>query len=138
MIKFHWLVENQIVLMMVEGDITLESLSSGLEELRTYLDSSEAIFVHVLLDDQQVGAVPPSLLQLRQVAVEMLSDTKIGWVLSVRKNKPIVDFFASILTQIMKIRYRRMETMHEALAFLQDQDATLPDLSTMQLPEQYA
>jgi hypothetical protein len=137
MIQLDWVVSDQIVMMRIEGEPTQDEVIAALHELRGYL-MSESLFVHVLLDDHLADGQPPNMLKLREVIRQTFEGTKIGWFLIVHEEKrSLVDFFAAVLAQIMKVRYQRFDSIDTALAFLIKQDSTLPDLGSIQIPEKY-
>lgn len=137
MIALRWLVPQQIVWMTVTGEPTADEVIAALADLREYL-VQDTLFVHVLLDDQGTSGPPPNMLKLQTAVRQTFAGTKIGWFVMLHDKHPLVDFFAAVLSQLLNIRYRSIPTMEEALAFLQQQDATLPDLGSIQLPERYA
>ena len=54
---------------------------------------------------------------------------RLGWVIGYPQPNPVISFLTYLMAQIFRSRNRTMNTLEETLAFLQQVDATLPDLT---------
>jgi hypothetical protein len=122
--KLSWYLPGRIIL--CEGDGTIES-----DEVFTFTQrASEMVIsgkplVHVIFDFRQVqklASVPQALKTLQQNPPH----PDMGWVIFVGKLNPMLTTFADFVGMMLRLRYRRLDTIDEAVSFLRERDATLP------------
>lgn len=125
-----WNLENRIINTFMDGKITLDEIRAANEEVIPMIRQGHPP-VHDIVDVTSVSEVPYSLKLLAQSA-PFLREPKLGWLVLVT-NKPMFSFLASTLSQISHKPLRVVKSLDEALATLQRQDMTLPDLTALKL-----
>jgi len=112
------------------GVPTLEELREHNARLVELLDAGTAP-VHVLLrsDIEQ----PPTLrLDVARSVFGGLAHPVLGYVLLINRQKPLVEFVATILGRFFGVKYKFFPTLDEAIAFLKAED---PSIDWSQLDE---
>lgn len=124
--QVKWLVEKRIIYMSTSGTVTMEDIRSC---NRIIMDMIEIgiPFVHVISNSTNMEKNTVGLGDLVTLIKTVPSSPKIGWSLYVSKNK-LDRFFASVTNQISKTRNREFDTLDKALAFLAENDDSLPDI----------
>ena len=94
------------------------------------LDNTQAPLMHGIYDLSETESLPSAkdLIKLKSG-----SHPRVGWLIFIGINNKIMKFFVSVAAQSFNIRLRFMDTIEEALTFLQDVDSTLPDLKGIDL-----
>jgi hypothetical protein len=129
-ITTQWLVEGHVVHVRSVGHINMDEFKESVAQVEAYIDSSDRLFVHVLMDDQDLESMPQSALQLSK-AVTWLKHEHLGWAITYGSQDRLIQFISNLGAQISRIRYRRLPTEAEALEFLQERDADLPLLAPL-------
>jgi hypothetical protein len=125
-----WLVEGHLVLAKGWHALRSDELADFDARVISMLESANRPLVHGIHDYSEALAMPPikDLVQLKSGR-----HPKIGWVIVVGLHDRMMKFFVSIALQIFGVRVRFMDSVQEALSFLQDIDSTLPDLTRIDL-----
>ncbi len=126
-IQLRWLVEGRIVLKVMPPRTTVAIYMAAEEPLiREYLDKGTHDVVHMLIDARQAVEVPPVLSIARMPSTQ---HRKLGWVLSVGHPRRANRVKAEVAALAANNDLRHFATIPEAIAFLQNADPTLPDLT---------
>lgn len=125
-----WLVENKLLLVNTWGKVNVNELSEMDSRISEMLETSQAPLVHGIHDHSRAESIP-SAKDLMQVRAG--KHQRVGWLIIVGLDNKLMKFFVSATGQVLNIRLRFMNTVEEALAFLQDIDSTLPDLKALDL-----
>lgn len=128
-IYVRWLVQNQIILVHMVGEL-------GTEQLLPYIDKSFAMrdqaneengvhgpLVHTITDGRGITKQNIDLKTTQQI-MKSLKTQRIGWSIYVSTDRVQV-FFASLAHQFGGIRFKSFGTVEEALDFLRGADARL-------------
>ena len=125
--RVSWLVEGRVALW--EGSLSIhEVIESNQVFINQFLRAvPRDVIVHVIV------TVPPgnlkfNLTQLRS-ATSCLREPNIGWLVVVT-DEAMKRFFATVISQVARVRFRSFATFEEACQFLNNADKTLPDLRT--------
>lgn len=118
-----WLVQDRVLYGRVWGEQTLEEIRESSAQVLQYLDRGTPL-IHMILDDSALEKVPVNLAQLKS-ATQFLRHEALGWGITVGKSGATTKFLTAMLASLFGIRYRRCETLEEALAFLRERDATV-------------
>ncbi len=121
-----WLVENKLIYMYGHGINTLDDLRQLDREAVEMINASPAPLVHAIIDLRHLEKTP-SLIEQRDVW-HYPKHQRAGWQVYIGSNDPVQRVMMYLISQITKARYRQFATIEGGLAFLQDIDATLPDL----------
>jgi hypothetical protein len=124
--RIEWLVEGRIALTYLSGLITLEETLTFDRDILPYLEQAQPPLVHLLFDTSALEQLP-GITTLNKF--QWPKHPRVGWVISYPQPNPLIAFLTYLMAQIFKSRNRTMNTLEESLAFLNDVDATLPDLA---------
>jgi hypothetical protein len=126
--EISWLLEGRVIFVRLTGVQTAEAASLFDREILPYLDNVQAPLVHLVFDTVGLEQLPGIGVLSR---FQWLKHPKTGWVVGYPKPNGAIAFITGFVSQLFKLRFRTFDTSQEALAFLQDVDATLPDLSPL-------
>ena len=123
----EWYVEKRVLLTRYEGAVTIEDARAQVAEGNKMLREGIPL-THSIIDMTAVNKLPPLQAASEFMSTD-LSDVrdKLGWTIVVTNNK-FLKFASSLFVPMFKVRQRFYGTLDEALAFLQDEDSTLPPL----------
>jgi hypothetical protein len=123
-----WLVEDRIILSRVWG-----TDASTADELKPYdaaivnlLDASKAEQVHMVFDARKAESMP-SIGAFR--AFTFPKHPKFMWTVSLRTSNRLITILIAATTQLFRTRIRYVDTPQDAIAFLRNLEADLPDLT---------
>lgn len=125
-----WLVKNKIIHLSIQGDPITDDLKLVSSTINDFINKSDALFVHILIDQSKLGSMPISLNILTK-ALEFFKHPRLGWFIIYGNDDQIKKFISSMLTSITKARHRRFGTLEESLQFLVLMDTTLPTVQDM-------
>jgi hypothetical protein len=120
-----WIVEGHLVYWKSWGALKSEDIAPYDAESFAMLDATTAPLLHTIADHSQLEQLP-SLKDLATISVAR--DPRVGWYLVAGSINPIIKMLVSIAVQIGHVRLRFFPTFDEALAFIKEQDATLPPI----------
>lgn len=125
-----WLVEDKLLLLQAWGLFGLNEMNQMDAKIGAMLDRSSSPLVHGIHDHRQTSQIPSAKDLMK---IKSGSHPRVGWLVFVGLDNKLLKFFVSTTGQVLKLRVRFMDTIEEALAFLQDMDSTLPDLKAIDL-----
>lgn len=125
-----WLVEGQLLLLNSWEKMTLAELGDMDTRIGAMLDASQSPLVHGIHDHSRSTQIPSAkdLMKLKSG-----SHPRVGWLLFVGLNNKLLKFFVSATGQVFGLRLRFVDSVDEALTFLQDIDSTLPKLKNIDI-----
>lgn len=127
-IEMNWLVEGRIVDETITGQITSDDIREQDERTLAYLAQTDDHLMHMIVDFSAVSDIP-GLGSFS--GVDWLRHKNLGWVVVYGMDNKLVEFVSSMVLKVTRVRYRFVESRADALAFLQEVDVTLPDLSAL-------
>jgi hypothetical protein len=104
-----------------------------LADVRGFLDDGYAMIatgkplVHLIVDIsrvEKVESIPKSLRMVRESTIH----PNMGWVIFIGRMNPMVTLLANLAGAIIQSRYRRCDTLADALDFLKERDVSLASL----------
>jgi hypothetical protein len=126
------LVEGQVYLVTVVGHLTKEQAADNDVRFCGILDVSTASMVHLIVDGRKMLSIP-SITDNSQTRFPY--HPRMGYNVNIDMfRNPTTRFVISILTKIMRLRHKDVQTLEEACAFLISKDPNLPPLATWALP----
>lgn len=128
--RIQWVIENHLSFTPVWDEMDADELRRYDAEAGAMLDQVTKPLVHTIFDYSHLKRLPA--LQ-DMLALKSGKHPKVGWVIFCSVPNPMLKFVASATSQIFRLRLRFVDTTDQALAFLQDVDSTLPDLSGVDL-----
>lgn len=130
--QITWYVEGRVVLSQHLHTATPADVAQMDVEYLALLEQADVPLVHFIFDMSQQDSVP----DLKTMAnMQFTKHPRMGWSIVVGTLNPITRFLVSTVAQINKARFRSFTTLEEALRFLQDIDASLPDLMAVSTPQ---
>ena len=119
-----WLVENQVINLVLEGDVTVETITEMSQNVIQYFDSSDKPLVHLLIDDSNVSSSIRHLKSVMEVG-KALGHPRFGWLIIYGSHNKTYQFMTYMISQVTRIRHRRFATLNEAIEFLHTVDVSL-------------
>src|SRR5262245_25915737 len=124
-IQMQWYCEGLVMYVEISGDITTADMIAYSNTLKQLVDSSDAPLVHMITDVSGITSHP----SLREIMKYTKMPARLGWSLVIGMNtNAIVRFIAQAVSSALRLRYRELTSLDQALDFLQKMDSTLPDL----------
>jgi len=125
--KVEWLVEKRILLSRYYGILSMEDARGQVREGNAHLREGIPL-THSIIDMSAVEKLPSLQLASEFMSTD-LSEVrdKLGWTIVITNNK-FLKFASSLFVPMFKVRQRFFGSLDEALAFLQEEDSTLPPL----------
>jgi hypothetical protein len=131
-IAFYWLLENKVSLLAFSGEVTLDELQEGNSIGIALMETSpETLLVHSIHDASNITSFPNNLKAVMDVTRTSREHPQMGWSVSVGLVDPITRFVVTMVEKVTRSRQRYTDTLEEALTFLNQVDATLPNLHTI-------
>ena len=134
MYTIEWIVDGRILMLRNKGELTgddIEALSQDFAEMM-----SEAVApLHIIEDDRELKTISDLPLSAVSDAFKALDLDKLDTAIAIvpEELEGVTDILGKAWELISDINYVRVETMPEALDYLAEHDATLPDRSEWQL-----
>lgn len=128
--QLSWYLENRVLLMTNQGEVTDQELFDLDPEIIAYLNDCTAPLVHTIIDHRK-GINSPSAKGLTHL--QWPKHPKVGWMIMVGMKNPFQRFIVAVATSFFKTRMRMFSTMEEGLVFLNHVDSTLPPLKDAKL-----
>lgn len=124
-IEISWYIPLRVIRAHIYGEITAKDLTTFPTKGRQCTFSGITP-VHCLLDD--ADAMPPRFT-IRQfhdlLKFRMQEGERIGWVIGVGQTNMLANVMIPLLTKTMGLRFKRVYTMEDAIAFLKQEDPTI-------------
>lgn len=132
--QVSWLVEKQVVLAKLYGEITIPSVVDMDVELLDHMRSGqEGRLIHLIFDVTGVDKFPVNIAQLNQVA-NSRHEPNMGWLMVINDNR-MIKFIGNMITQLTQTRFRNFESVEMAIEFLKTQDSRI-EWSLMNINEE--
>jgi len=128
-VEISWLVEGRISYFHYYGVVTIEEIAQAGERGIEMLEESNALLVHSIQDGRDVTEFPTNVKAMFDVSQKSIRNPKMGWLISVLDDKPILQYISSMVGKLTKTRQRFLPDVESTLEFLADVDTTLPDLT---------
>ncbi len=125
-----WLVEGHLLLLNSWGHVNVNELQAMDTIVNDMLTNANVPLVHGIHDHSKALQIPSAKDLMK---VKAGSHPRVGWLIIIGLDNKLMKFFVSVAGQVLNIRLRFMNSVEEALAFLQDIDTTLPHLKSLDL-----
>jgi len=122
----EWLVNNHLIYAIIY-DIDNDGIVSLIDEMNQMVSSSNLPLVHVILDLNQISKYPTNINEILPRLRTLFTNPRLGWYFHLTDN-PMVGFLAQVASSAYRLRSRSYKTKDQALAFLKEQDSSLPDI----------
>lgn len=122
--KVSWHLEGRIVHFLLTGNLTIEELAAGSNEIEQLFDEGTAP-IHMISEVRDLGRYPMQIFQLKE-AIRFVNRPELGWTAVVGLKGPSA-VIANVFSKIARTRQKPFDTLEEAIAFLKEQDSSLED-----------
>ena len=127
--ELSWVVPMRIIMIKLEGEVSLEEMTHMIDETHTMLNAGMAP-VHVIIDAAELSNKPVNFQQINQVSAS-IRNPAVGWWVMVNAGK-MVGFTASVLSKLVGVKLKTAATIKEARTILERVDLTLePETPTL-------
>ncbi len=134
--QVDWLIENEVLLNIFWGEMTVEDLRGTFIDTEAYISQSSYEGIHAISDIRMVTH-PLKMQETMRVVREFKDSTKTGgWTITVGKLNIISKMGIAVSRSLMKNKSTSFDTMDEALNHLKQEDSNLSwDKANMDLLE---
>jgi len=123
----EWYVDKRVILTRYTGIIQIEDIQGQIEETRVMIEEGTPL-IHSIIDLSQIEKWPALNVvnEFRSMDIEQVRE-RIGWSVIVANNV-VLKFGSALFAPIFNLRQRIFSSLDEALAFLSENDSSLPNL----------
>lgn len=125
--EIKWLVNDKVLLIKVNGDVTVERVQDTSAQVLELLESTPSNAIHIMVDETNQGRMIRSL-KLFSSAGEFIKHPKVNWLIVFGNEDPIANFLAAALAGLARVQYRRVATLDEARRFVEKIDLSLSEV----------
>lgn len=131
---FDWIVENRVLYVRNEGKLSGDELETLSEKFGKMVDEAVAP-LHIIEDDRELEGITGFSVDAVRKAFKAVDFDKLGWTIAIVPDEleEVSDILGKTWEIIADVKYERVATVPEALEFLAEHDATLPDRSEWEL-----
>ncbi len=121
--EVSWYRPNRIIYERVYGELTLNEVQGTVVEIERMLEEGTSP-IHLIVDMRELDKVKVPVKEIANVS-RSLRSTKLGWVLLLSTGKPLLDFLASVVSQVTRMQLAKRASLDQVDDFLLRQDASL-------------
>jgi hypothetical protein len=121
--EIKWQIENRVIFERVSGDIDFDATASAANQVSRLLDAGTAP-VHLVIEMSELKSFPTNVSKIHTVTQFMRSPA-LGWVVVIGSGQ-LATFFINVIRQIIKFPVVHQQSLDQSLAFLREQDKSLP------------
>ena len=126
--QVSWLIPKRVILQRMPGAYNGEEAAAVFSTIRAYLDESDELLVHVLVDMTENTSMPMNIRDAQPLVKEIFSHPRIGWTVIYGMRNPAMRFLSSVVSQVSRVRFRNVATREEAIQHLEAVVHGLPPL----------
>jgi hypothetical protein len=121
--SISWYVPDRVILVELSGVLTTTEIQTFTAQSYEMIAAGKPL-VHFITDSQQIRKIESIPEALKAVQASPNHENG-GWYIMVGSINPFVNFASDFVSSIMRSRYRRFDTMQEALDFIKERDESL-------------
>lgn len=122
-----WLVEDKVIFTCIIGELNVTDFPDLDANIISLLEASPYDHIHILTDISMMTTMP-NILQMSKL--KYITHPKMGFFITQGRN-PIEQFIGQTVGQMLKTKYKFVNTLEEGIEFLSNID-NLPPVSEMQ------
>ena len=122
-----WLVEDKVIFTSLIGDLTIEDFTKLDNDIIPLFKASSSQTIHMLADISLMTSMPGVFAMTK---LQYITHPKIGYFITQSRN-PVEKFIGSTVGQILKTKYRFIDTLDDGIQFLATLDDSLPSVEEM-------
>ena len=126
-IETRWYIKDRVAYVHMSGIIGVNEMVTLNEQITAFIEDGVAVgapLVHFLVDDSGVTETKLKLNQINSV-MPVIRHRSFGWAITIGNENPFVKILVYLVSQLARVRFRRVNTRQEAIDFLISQDQTL-------------
>lgn len=124
----RWQIPKKVIHIQFSGEVRLEEARSLTLELLKMVEEGQDP-VHLITDQSKVSISAINTMGLVDTFSPLLKNTKLGWCLFYGTQHRFIYFITQVISNLSRIKYRQVANLEAGLAFLQEKDHTLSELS---------
>ena len=134
MYNLSWIVDNRVILLRNEGKLNGRDLQQLSRDLETMMADAVAP-LHIIEDDRELNKISNIDISTIRDTVKAIDFSKLGYTLAIvpEELEEVTDLLGNFWELITDVDYERVKSVPEAIEFLAQHDATLPERSEWQL-----
>ena len=121
---YEWLLPKRVIFCYVSGTQSMDEARESFGELTSRLDAGEAP-THYVADLRHLDKLPTTNVREIQELVSFVNHPNLGWIVVIGRSNPTMTFVLTIVAKLTGVRYRAVDTLQEAIAFLSNIDSSL-------------
>jgi hypothetical protein len=123
----HWCVPGRVVFIRYHDEITLEDYRGVAKTMLEAFEEGSPLPVHNIVDYTYMKAMPDTISGGAK-ALSHITDPRYGWSVVVHAGNPLVKMRTAIMLQVKGDHFTSVETVQDAVEFLNEADDTLAGL----------
>lgn len=133
MYTLDWVADERIIYLHNKGTLSSEEIKQLSRELEKMMDEAVAP-LHIIEDDRDLKKIELSLDAV-QKTFDAVDFSKLGYTIAIvpESLEDVADILGNFWDFLTDVNYERVETAPEALEYLAEHDASLPDRSEWKL-----
>ncbi len=124
--QLSWLVEDRVMFCYVSGVMTRDDMVLLIDDVATRIRNGKPP-VHYIGDSTQLEKLDLTVRDIHLLFRFIRRPPESGWNLDVTTNR-FTRFVGGIASHLAGIRYRQMNSIEDAITYLQQADLTLPEI----------
>jgi hypothetical protein len=125
MYQLEWTIPDKVFYIKYWDSLTLDELMEATTLIKEqYLDNHEGP-IHMMADLSELQDFPKRVNELHKAMDLFARHPSMGWVILIGFRNPVVNFLASLLTQVTNLNMKTESSQERALDILKRVDATL-------------
>lgn len=121
--KAFWYKENRVVYAELIGDFDAQEMIALNQHIRDeYLEKGEAP-VHFICDATSLTGYPRNIKVIQEATQISMKHPAMGWAILVGVDNPLVRYLASIIAQVIGLRFKVAGSLQEAESILEKLEA---------------
>lgn len=131
-VKVYWIVKHRVAYLQASGDVTLDEVRQTADVSLAMMHAShDAVLVHAIQDGESLKSFPRQIFEISKITRELRAHPQLGYTVVVSLSDPLIEFISIMVTKIARSRRHTLHTLAQGLAFLNQVDSSLPDLSAI-------
>lgn len=136
--ELDWVFIKRVIYVRNHGELSHNDIETMHTKIQEMLAEGIAP-IHIIEDDREFNGLSQASVEMVHFvfkAAYEINYEKIGWAVVIVPESltEIADLFGMIGEVTAHVKYHRVETLPEALEFLEEHEATLPERSKWALP----
>jgi predicted regulator of amino acid metabolism with ACT domain len=120
-----WMVPAKVIRLQLLDFVTSEEIIAHMHEIERRVNDSFPSTVHVIVDFRTLTCLPTNIRFLADVSRPLAALPNVGNIVILGPKSPLIQTLATVVSQIVRFRYRVAQTISEAVEYLNHIDPEL-------------